>query len=191
MTGLSAATTGATGPETDEQAIVRLVEAGAYRDAVAGCARAYAVPLGRLCMAFTGSQAESEELVQETLLAALDALPQFRGDGSVRAFVFAIARRICGRHTELRARREAKLRLVHDTGRGADAGELSLERERAQRARDALAKLKPSEREAVTLRYEAELSFRDVAAACGIDEAAARKRVSRALNRLREDLGEE
>lgn len=91
----------------------------------------------------------------------------------------------------MRARREARLRLVHDTSRGPDAGELSLERERAQRARAALAKLKPSEREAVVLRYDSGLSFREVALACGVDEAAARKRVSRALARMRADLVEE
>jgi RNA polymerase sigma-70 factor (ECF subfamily) len=79
---------------------------------------------------------------------------------------------------------------VHDTGRGPDAGELHLERERAIRARNALAELKPSEREAVVLRYDAGLSFREVAAACGVDEAAARKRVSRALSRLRESLAD-
>ena len=174
----------------DGDAIEGLVAAGQHREALAACARAYALPLGRLCMAFIGSQAEAEELVQETLLAAFDAFPQYRGEGSVRAFLFGIARRLCGRHVEMRARREARLRLVHDTGRGRDAGELALERERARRARDALAKLKPSEREAVVLRYEGELSFREVAAACGVDEAAARKRVSRALSRLRAELGE-
>jgi RNA polymerase sigma-70 factor, ECF subfamily len=173
------------------QSIDALVASGRHRDALAACARSYALPLGRLCMAFTGSQAESEELVQETLIAAFDAFPQYRGEGSVRSFVFGIARRICGRHVEMRSRREARLRLVHDTGRARDASEISLERERAQRARDALARLKPSEREAVVLRYEGELSFREVAAACGVDEAAARKRVSRALSRLRADLGEE
>jgi len=175
----------------DGQAIEALVAAGQHREALAACARAYGLPLGRLCLAFTGSQAESEELVQEALLAAFDAFPQYRGEGSVRAFLFGIARRLCGRHVEMRSRREARLRLVHDTGRSRDAGELALERERAQRARDALAKLKPSEREAVVLRYEGELSFRELAAACGVDEAAARKRVSRALSRLRADLGEE
>ena len=175
----------------EAEAIEGLIASGQHREALAGCARAYALPLGRLCMAFTGSQAESEELVQETLIAAFDGFAQFRGDGTVRAWLFGIARRLCGRHVELRARRETKLRLVHDTGRGRDAGELALERERAQRARDALGRLKPSEREAVVLRYEGELSFREVAAACGVDEAAARKRVSRALTRLRADLGEE
>ena len=71
------------------------------------------------------------------------------------------------------------------------AAELALDRERAERARAALGRLKPSEREAVMLRYEAELSFGEVAQAMAIDEAAARKRVSRALARLREDLGRE
>jgi RNA polymerase sigma-70 factor (ECF subfamily) len=125
------------------------------------------------------------------LIAAFDGFAQFRGEGSVKAWLFGIARRISGRHVEMRSRRESKLRLVHDTGRARDAIDLALERERAERARTALAKLKPSEREAVVLRFEAELSFRDVATACGVDEAAARKRVSRALARLRADLGEE
>lgn len=178
-------------PANEAQEIEALIGAGDFRGALSRCARAYAVPLGRLCMAFTGSQADSEELVQETLLAALDAFPQYRAEGSVRAWLFGIARRICGRHTELKARREARLRLVHDTRPRPDASDLAAERERAERARAALAKLKPSEREAVVLRFEAGLSFKEVAIACGIDEAAARKRVSRALARLRAELGEE
>jgi RNA polymerase sigma-70 factor, ECF subfamily len=173
------------------QAIERLIEAGEHREALSRCARAYATPLGRLCMAFTGSQAESEELVQETLIAAAGAFAQFRGEGSVRAWLFGIARRICGRHTELKARREARLRLVHDTRPRPDASELAAERQRAERARAALAKLKPSEREALVLRFEAGLSFKEVSTACGVDEATARKRVSRALARLRAELGEE
>ncbi len=173
----------------DEAAqIEKLIGATQYKEALSRCAKAYAGPLGRLCTALTGSQAEAEELVQETLLAAYDGFPGFRFEGSIRSWLFGIARRICGRHNEMRNRRAARLRLVHDTGRGPDAGELALERERAQRARTALAQLKPSEREAVVLRYDAGLSFREVAIACGVDEAAARKRVSRALSRLRESL---
>lgn len=184
------------GSQTDMRAdearsIEELITGGDYRGALAGCARAYALPLGRLCMAFTGSQAESEELVQETLLAAYDALPQYRAEGSVRAWLFGIARRLCGRHMEIKARRDARLRLVHDTRPRPDAGELALEKERAERTRVALAKLKPSEREAVVLRYDGGLSFKELGIACGVDEATARKRVSRALAKLRAELGEE
>jgi RNA polymerase sigma-70 factor, ECF subfamily len=173
--------------------IEQLLAAGEHREALSRCAHAYAVSLGRLCMAFTGSQADSEELVQETLLAAYDAFPQYRSEGSVRAFLYGIARRICGRYMETTARQKARLRLVHDTsaGRATDAGELTLEKERASRARAALQKLKPSEREALVLRYDADLSFKELGIACGIDEAAARKRVSRAIARLRAELGEE
>lgn len=177
---------------TDEGPTIEgLISGGNYREALARCARAYAMALGKLCMAFTGSQAEAEELVQETLIAAYDAFPQYRAEGSVRAWLFGIARRLCGRHEEMKARRESRLRLVHDTRPRPDTGELALEKERAERARAALAKLKPSEREAVVLRFEGGLSFKEMAIACGVDEAAARKRVSRALVKLRAELGEE
>jgi RNA polymerase sigma-70 factor (ECF subfamily) len=175
----------------EARAIEELVHRGAHRQAIEQCVAAYAAPLGRVCMAFTGSQADTEELVQEVFVAAFDGLAQYRGEGSIRAWLFGIARRMCGRHTELRARREARLRLVHDTGRTPDASELTIERERARRAREALTTLKPSEREAVVLRYEAGLSFRELANALSIDEPAARKRVSRALARLRAEMPEE
>ncbi|EYF06265.1 RNA polymerase sigma factor [Chondromyces apiculatus] len=180
------------GSEDEEgRSIEALIGAGDYRQALTHCARAHAMALGKLCMAFTGSQAEAEEMVQETLLAAYDAFPQYRAEGSVRAWLFGIARRLCGRHAEMKTRRESRLRLVHDTRPRPDAGELALEKERAERARAALAKLKPSEREAVVLRFEGGLSFKELSIACGVDEAAARKRVSRALAKLRAELGEE
>lgn len=179
-------------PPADEAGTIQaLVTAGDYQAAITHCARAYSAPLGRLCMAFTGSQAESEELVQETFIAAYDGLSQFRGDGSVKAWLFGIARRICGRHNEMRNRRQARLKLVQSNDSAPDAADLALAREQATRARAALERLKPSEREAVVLRYDAELSFRELAIACGVEEAAARKRVSRALTRLRADLSEE
>ena len=59
------------------------------------------------------------------------------------------------------------------------------------RVRDALEALKPSEREAVVLRYESGLPYREIAELMAIDEPAARKRVSRALLQLRTTLTDE
>jgi RNA polymerase sigma-70 factor, ECF subfamily len=176
----------------DSDPIVALIRSGDFRAAVARCAREHGPALGRLCMGFLGSQADAEEAAQETLIAAFDAMSGYRGDGSFRAWLYAIARRVCARRVETRVRREAKLRLVRGDevdAPGADA--LLVARRRAERVRTALEALKPSERDAVVLRYESDLSFREVAIACGIDEPAARKRVSRALERLRESLGDE
>ncbi len=171
--------------------IERAITRGEHRDALARAARAYGPSLGRLCMAYMGSQAEAEELVQETLISAYDAFPQYRGEGSVKAFLYGIARRTCARALEKRARRDARLRLVGDDGAGEDASVDAIARQDARRARAALAELRPTEREAILLRFEGELSFREVAEACGCDEPAARKRVSRAITRLRELMGEE
>lgn len=172
--------------------IAERIRGGAYRDAVAMCAREHGSALGRLCMAMLGNQAEAEETVQEALIAAHDAMASYRGDGSVRAWLFGIARRLCARRIETRVRRERKLRLVHDAGEGGGLPDDVMERHRrAVVVRAALEDLKPSERDAVLLRYEAGLSYREIAEACGIDEAAARKRASRALMRLRDVLKHE
>jgi RNA polymerase sigma-70 factor, ECF subfamily len=167
--------------------LVVLIREGAYREAIGRCARDHGSAIGRLCMAFLGSQAEAEEVTQETLIAAHDAMAQFRGDGTVRAWLFGIARRKCARRLATQVRRENRLRLVHDVDSERGGPDESLDaRRRAERLREALAALRPTEREAVILRYQAGLAYREVAEACGIEETAARKRVSRALDRLRE-----
>jgi len=135
-----------------------------------------------------GSQADAEDLTQETLLAAHDAFDSWRGEGSIRSWLFGIARRKCARHLEGRTAGRARLELLREEAPAPDPADTASERQLAERARAALSQVKPSEREALILRYAGGLSFREVAAACGIDEAAARKRVSRAHARLREQL---
>ena len=143
--------------------------------------------IGRTCMALLGSQSEAEDALQETLMAALDGVEGFRGDGTLRAWLSSIARRRSVKRLEARTReRELKDRLT--------APEAAPNAERATmaaRARRLLDELRPTEREALVLRFAAELSFRELGEACGIDEAAARKRVSRGLARLRSLLGED
>lgn len=86
--------------------------AGDARTAIALCARQYGASIGRLCMGWLGSQAEAEEAVQETLLAAFDGAAHYRGEGSVPAWLYGIARRVCARRAEVRGRRERQRRLV-------------------------------------------------------------------------------
>ncbi len=174
----------------EDRAIEDAIRSGDHRLALSLCARHHGTAVGRLCMALVGSNAEADDLVQETLLDAHAGFADWRADGSMRAWLFGIARKKCARLLEKTARRTARLRLVHDAERDGSAEDLMLLRQRAEAARSALSGIKPSEREAVVLRYASELSFREVGIACGIDEAAARKRVSRALARLREVVKE-
>ena len=171
--------------------IERLIRDGKHREAAGMCARAHGAALGRLCMALLGSQAEAEEAVQETLLAACRAMGDWRGDGTVRAWLFGIARRQCARRHEQGAREgRGAARLADDeAARGGETPAAAvIAIRRAAAVRGALAELKPSEREALVLHYQSGLSFGEIARACGIDEAAARKRASRGLARLRKTI---
>jgi RNA polymerase sigma-70 factor (ECF subfamily) len=179
-------------PSSIEDPIAVLVARGRHRDAIAACARAYHAVLGRLAMALLGSQADADEAVQETLYRAHRAMATFRAEGSIRAWLCGIARHVCAHVLETRKRAPVLLEVVPD-GEPASPGERDAfaTRRRARALREALGKLKPSEREALVLRYVADLSHREIAVACGIDEPAARKRLSRALARMRSVMPEE
>jgi RNA polymerase sigma-70 factor (ECF subfamily) len=162
--------------------IVELIRAGNHREALTACANTHHVVLGRLCIALLGSQADADEAVQETLLRAHRGMATFRGEGTLKAWLCGIARHVCAHVLETRRRGREALELVPQEGEARDELET---RRRARVIRDALARLKPSEREPLVMRYVAGLSYREIALACGLDEPAARKRISRALARLR------
>jgi RNA polymerase sigma-70 factor, ECF subfamily len=138
---------------------------------------AHAAALGRACMALLGSQSEAEAALRETLEEALNGLPTFRGESSLRVWLSSIARRRCARRSE--AQPSATV--------AASADQI----QPAARARRLLSDVRPTEREALVLRFVAELGIRDVGTACGVDEATAQQRVSRGLSRLRGSMGED
>lgn len=171
--------------------IVARIQTGDHRDAVRLCAEQHGAAVGRFCTALLGHAGEGEEVAQEAFVAAFRAMASFRGEGTVRAWLFGIARRLCARKIETRVRREHKLRLLPSAPETTLPPEQIEKRQAAERVRNALVDLKPSERDVLVLRYEAELSYRDIAHACGIDEANARKRASRGLAHLRTILAKE
>lgn len=175
--------------QLDETEIVALLGRGEARRAISLCARTIGPSIGRLCFAMLGDQAEADEALQETLLAGYDGAAAFRGEGSARAWLYGIARRTCARRIEIRTRQARRKTLLTAGDAPEPAADQQLDdARRGEAVRRALEGLRPTEREAVLLRYGSELSFREVASACGIAEDAARQRVSRALAKLREKL---
>jgi RNA polymerase sigma-70 factor, ECF subfamily len=164
---------------------------GERRRALACCAREHGASIGRLCMAMLGSQVDADDMTQETLLSAHQSLLSYREEGSVRAWLLGIARHKCLQHLEKNRRRGARLRLVTTFDASPAADEVLAAKKRAEQARALLEQVRPTDREALLLRFGADLSFREVAMLCGIDEPTARKRVSRALSRLRGVLAKE
>lgn len=173
--------------------ISRALERGDRRRALALCVQRHGSSIGRLCMAMLGTQGDADDVTQETLLTAYEAFGDYRREGTLRAWLLGIARNKCLQQLERQRRRGARLQQAQAPGSSVleARGSEELTRARAEQARSLLERVRPSDRDALLLRYCGELSFKEVAAACGIEEATARKRVSRALLSLRSTLKEE
>jgi RNA polymerase sigma-70 factor, ECF subfamily len=178
--------------QPEDAEIVNALERGETRRALALCVERHGASIGRLCMAMLGSQGDADDATQETLLSAHQSFGEYRGAGSLRAWLLGIARNKCLHQLE-KSRRRGDGRALATNGSAAQPGvdEAIGAKHRAERARALLDSVRPSDREALLLRFLADLSFKEMAAASGIDEATARKRVSRALSNLRKTLRSE
>ncbi len=121
--------------------------------------------------------ADAEDALQETYLAALRAYDRFDGRNP-RAWLLTIARRKAidaGRAERRRAPAPVDPDELAAPAPGPDHREVWV----------AVAALPPKQREAVVLRFGADLRYREVGAAMGTTEAAARRNVHEAISRLR------
>jgi RNA polymerase sigma factor (sigma-70 family) len=128
---------------------------------------------------------DAEDVFQETFIAALRAYERMDGRHP-RAWVMTIARRKAIDHHRARARRpEPRERLPEQPvpGPETEVGEVEVW--------SAVAELSDAQRDAVALRFAADLSYREIGEALEISEAAARRRVSDALAALRAGVDHE
>lgn len=132
---------------------------------------------------------EAEDCFQETFLAALKAYPDLRDGRNLRGWLFTIAHRKALDSERGRRRRAAP------AGNADEIAELTAALSRAAAVDpgppngeiwDAVDELPPKQRAAVTMRFLADLSHREIAAATDCSEAAARRNLHEGLSKLRE-----
>lgn len=144
----------------------------------------------RLCYRIVGRMDEAEDAAQETFVLAYRALGSYRADGPPGAWLARIATRVCWRRSASLSRRRAATTPIDDAlaatlaGPGDPARDV-LAAEQAAAVRAAAARLPEPYREVVALRYFADLTTADIAAATGRPEATVRTQLRRGLERLR------
>jgi RNA polymerase sigma factor (sigma-70 family) len=141
----------------------------------------HATAVWRLCVASVG-RVDADDVFQDTLLAALRAWPRLPPQADVRAWVLTVAHRKALDLHRARSRRPIAVGTAGEEIAAVPAPDPDDDLWAAVRA------LPPGQRAAVTLRYAGDLRPPEVAAALGITEAAARRRVADGLARLREEL---
>jgi RNA polymerase sigma factor (sigma-70 family) len=127
---------------------------------------------------------EAEDCFQETFIAALRAYPRLRADSNMRAWVLTIAHRKSLDAHRARARRA----LPIEDPAAVDTRAAASPPARDESLWSAVEELPTRQRSAVVLRYVADLPHRDIAAAIGCSEEAARRSLHEGLKRLRETL---
>jgi RNA polymerase sigma-70 factor (ECF subfamily) len=129
-----------------------------------------------------GDRDRAEDLAQETFLRACGSALRFRGDSSVRTWVFSIARRVLVDHYRRRA--PEVLTEPPEQPRPTDPGaRIDVER--------ALALLPVAAREAIVMVDVIGLSPSEAADAIGATPNAFRVRLHRARQQFREVYGDE
>jgi RNA polymerase sigma factor (sigma-70 family) len=127
---------------------------------------------------------DAEDCFQETFLAALRAYPRLEDDANLRGWLLTIAHRKAIDHHRARGRRAAGAEEAGPTAAGSsDPGV-----EGRSPIWHAVAELPPKQRTAVALRFACDLRHREIGAALGCSEEAARRNVHEGIKRLREVL---
>lgn len=145
--------------------------------------RKYSPELYRYLLSQTRSPADAEDLLSETFLRALAKLSTFRGDSSIRTWLYAIARNVW----------IESLRKSRDTLNLDDMLEIYLEdnilasvsgRMMAQRIRAHLAGMDERARDVILLRSEG-YSYAEIGARLQISDSSARVIEHRARKKLK------
>lgn len=121
------------------------------------------------------------DLTSEVFLRALGFVSHFDGSRSWAAWLYGIAQNVGSEH--LRKRKRYQRYLVTDIAVYPDDGLLT--EEERESVRRAVAQLPAKQREVVELRFWAGVSYSDISAITGRNEAALRAQVHRALAKLR------
>jgi RNA polymerase sigma-70 factor (ECF subfamily) len=139
----------------------------------------------------SGERNEIEELVQDTFVRAFSSIDSFRGESSLRTWLFTIERRLM--LDRRRVERRQKTTVPVDPGDAVteyDALDALVAAEAESKVRRAMDSLSPMQREIFTLRVEQGMSYRDIAEIVGSTEGAARVHYHNAMRAVKESVSE-
>jgi RNA polymerase sigma-70 factor (ECF subfamily) len=176
---------------TYDEKVQRDLDTENYRDALESLVLGYQHVLIGFCTNMLGDADFAQEVAQEIFLAAYKAMPRFRQNASIRTWLFAIARRQCLKALRDRARRRRLRRdkedVIATTVHREPPPPLGEDPEaQLQRVKQHLGHLEQEERTVLMMRYDTGLPIADMATILGLSVATVRRRLVRALQRLRE-----
>lgn len=157
--------------------------------------RRYSEIAYRTAYVVCGDADEARDAAQEGFVRAWKALGRFRPGAEPRPWLLRIVANAARNRRRSGTRRAAlTLRIAQDrpSDGAASSPEVAiLAGERRERLLSAIDALRPADRDVIRLRWLAELSEAEVAAALDVPRGTVKSRLSRAMDRLRAGLAGE
>lgn len=144
--------------------------------------------LYRVLHRYTGNVADTEDLLQRTLVKAIDGIGAVTGELKVRPWLYRIA--INTAKDFLRQGKRAQLIELDESVVGTTpAGEsLLTKKQQSARLRKAVSELPTRQREVLTLRVQQNLPYKEIAEMLGCSLTSAKVNFHHAVNNLRAAL---
>lgn len=150
--------------------------------------REYGPMIARIASSYERNPEARNDLLQEAAIAIWRALPAFRGDGPLKAFVARIVRNRCITHVARAARGPRAAEIDGGlTSRERTPEEALDQNQQRERLLHSIRAMPLPQREVVVLALEG-FSQGEIADALGISENAVTLRYMRAKQRLKEEL---
>jgi RNA polymerase sigma-70 factor, ECF subfamily len=142
----------------------------------------------RLCMSMLCDRSDAEDAAQETFVRAYRCLPRYDAERAFLPWLRGIATRVCLQALRKRGRRSGREVSLDASYREPAAAEPREASPLASRAVQALATLSDTYRLPLALFYLEDASVAEVAEALGISQGAARVRLHRGREQIRDIL---
>jgi RNA polymerase sigma-70 factor, ECF subfamily len=182
-------------PERPDDELMQLAAAGVM-EAFSVLVRRHEARVRNLCGRICGNAAEGDEAAQECFVKLWKLRAEYEPRARFEAYFYLLVRNHCRNRV-----REARRRTGLPSDRAAapqPSSELSdgchdplqrlVDQQRRERLQRSLSKLSAAQRDAIVLRFSAELEYATIAELTGCSEATLRTRVFLGLNRLRKLL---
>ena len=141
--------------------------------------------INRIALSYEADPSLRRELTQDILLAIWVALPNFRGDASIKTFAASIAQKRCISHVSKRAREPRQVELPTDLPCASlSPDEAALRNDQRRQLVRSIQQLPIPQREAIVLCLEG-FSYAEMASILGISPNAVMLRCQRAKSTLK------
>jgi RNA polymerase sigma-70 factor (ECF subfamily) len=136
----------------------------------------------RIAYRFTGNFADAQDITQIAFLKLFEAAPRYRPIALLKTYLFRIANSVCIDHS--RKKRPASIDPADVPDAAPSAVDSMILRERDRAIRNSIDTLPLRQQSAIILRYEADLSVREIANTLNMTEKAVERLLARGRDTL-------